>query len=410
MNPRAQILRARVVVPVSSPPIHDGAVVVEGNRIAAVGAHAEIAQKFSGEATDLGERTLLPGLINAHCHLDYTMMRHAIGRQKNFAEWIARINAMKRSLGDDDYLRAIADGFEELKKWGTTTALNIEAFPELLPRMPAPPIRAWWFYEMIDVRHRIDTDELLAGALTFFGERPDWLGGFGLSPHATYTASPELFQLAGEVAKKMRMPLTTHIAESPDEMRMFRDADGPLFHFLKSIGRDMGDCGKGTPLAHLARAGLLDHEWIAVHLNELDESDFALVPPGLSIAHCPRSGDFFQHRRFEMRRLRERGANICLGTDSLASNTSLNLFAEMQAVKKNEPWLRAEEILQMATENGARALKRQSELGHIAPGALADLIALPFDGNVGDVFDAILENQKPVEWMMVDGKKLTSDE
>ena len=398
------IFRSRTLVPMHGPPVENGAVVVEGNRILAAGALADIAPHFAGGTTDLGECALLPGLINAHCHLDYTMMRHAIGRQKTFTDWVIRINAMKRSLSEDDYLRAIADGFVELKKWGTTTVLNIEAFPELLPRLPAPPIRAWWFYEMIDIRSRIDTDELIAGALAFFNERPDWLGGFGLSPHAPYTATAELFRLAGAVAKKMGMPLTTHVAESLDEMRMFSEGEGPLHRFLAGLGRDMSDCGKGTPLAHLVRHGVIGHDWIAVHLNELDESDFALVPPGLHVVHCPRSSQFFGHRRFEFRRLRERGANICLGTDSLASNTSLSLFAEMQALQKSAPGLGAGEILETVTVNPARALKCETQLGKIAPGALADLIAIPFAGAAADVFDAIVNHTKPVGWMLVDGK------
>jgi cytosine/adenosine deaminase-related metal-dependent hydrolase len=261
---------------------------------------------------------------------------------------------------------------------------------------------------MIDIRHRIGTDELIAGALLFFHENKG-LGGFGLNPHATYTASPELFRLANDCAQNLKMPLTTHVAESYDEMRMFCDGDGPLYRFLASLGRDMDDCGKGTPLAHLICNGLIDRDWIAVHLNELDESDFALIPPGMHVVHCPRSSQFFGHRRFEFQRLREHGANICLGTDSLASNSSLNLFSEMQTLQKTDPWLKPAEILETVTANAARALKRGHELGRITPGALADLIALPFGGSVDEAFDAIVNNVKPVEWMMVNGKMTTSE-
>ena len=125
------ILRARAVIPVSQAPIDDGAVVVTGNTITAVGPFAEIRAAHSGEITDLGERVLLPGLVNAHCHLDYTMMRHAIVPPKSFTAWVQRINALKRSLDSADYLAAIERGFLELKRSGTTGVCNIEAFPEL---------------------------------------------------------------------------------------------------------------------------------------------------------------------------------------------------------------------------------------------------------------------------------------
>ena len=141
MNPT--ILRARHVLPVTSPVIEDGAVVIEGNTITAVGPAAEICAQHPGEVIDLGGQVLLPGLINAHCHLDYTMMRRSISPQRSFTEWIRRINALKRSLDDNDYREAIAKGFAELRATGTTCVANIESFPEDLwvrnfPNQPTP--------------------------------------------------------------------------------------------------------------------------------------------------------------------------------------------------------------------------------------------------------------------------------
>lgn len=403
------IYRARTVVTMDGPPIENGAVAVRDGRIQAVGGFEEVARFCHDGTVDLGERVLLPGLINAHCHLDYTMMRRTIPPQASFAEWIKRINALKRSCDDDDYLRAIARGFDELKKWGTTTVLNIESFPELLVKMPAPPIRTWWFYEMIDIRQRIATEEVVAGAFVFFQEHSDWLGGFGLSPHAPYTASAALYRLAGECARVTGMPLTTHLAESAEEEKMFRHARGRLHDFMAQIGRDMGDCGNRSAFAHLYASGLVGGDWILAHLNELSEEDFQLIAErgegvDLHVVHCPVSHRYFGHRKFEFQRLRELGANICLGTDSLASNDALNLFAEMRAAQKNEPWISAEELLKTVTVNPARALKREGLLGRIAPGFHADLIALPFAGGLGGVFDAIVDHREPIAWMMVDGR------
>ncbi len=185
---------------------------------------------------DLGDCILMPGLINAHCHLDFTVMRGAILQQESFSHWVRRINDLKRTLTDEDYLQSIFNGFAELRRWGTTTVFNIESFPELMVHMPPPLIRAWWFYELIDVRNRIHTEEVVAGALTFFEKHPNWLGGFGLSPHAPYTTSGALYKLAKFCCEKYAMPWTTHLAETDEEFEMFVSASGPLHDFLKSLG------------------------------------------------------------------------------------------------------------------------------------------------------------------------------
>jgi len=404
------ILRAHTVVTMSGPPLADSAVVVgDDGRIAAVGSFSEISRNQPGEVLDLGEKVLMPGLINAHCHLDYTSMRHAIDPQKSFTRWILRINALKRQMTDEDYLKAIAEGFEELRAWGTTTVCNLEAFPELLPQLPPPPIRTWWFLELIDIRSRVPSEALLAGALAFFEKHEGWLGGFGLNPHAPYTTSPELYRLCRECADHFGMPLTTHIAESADEEAMFRRGEGEMADFFRTLGRPMDDCGAHSSFSNAVTQGLIGPGWLLAHANELGEADFELIaatPGDWHIIHCPRSHTYFQHRPFPWRRLEELGVCLSLGTDSLASNDSLSLFAEMQAAQKAAPYLTSETLLKTVTTHPARALGKTGELGAILPGAHADLIALPFAGESSEVYDAILANRSPIEWMMLDGKIL----
>jgi cytosine/adenosine deaminase-related metal-dependent hydrolase len=402
------ILRARTIIPMTGgPPIDNGAIVVKGSRIRAVGTLSEIAAFFTGSVTDLGEQVLLPGLINGHCHLDYTMLRRAIAPPHGFTAWVQRLNALKRSLRDEDYLDAIQRGFTELCKWGTTTVLNIESFPELMSRIPPPPIRTWWFYEMIDVRQRITTEELLSGAGIFFRKHADWLGGFGLSPHAPYTASPALYQLASACARQDGMLATTHLAESIEESAMFHRASGPLYDFMRSLGRDMSDCGHGSPLRHLLANELIGPDWIVAHMNELVETDFALLEQTpLHIVHCPASHRYFSHQPFPMDRLRRIGVNISLGTDSLASTDSLSLFEEMRNVCNEHPSLSAQDALEMVTINPARALRRPRDLGSIAPKARADLIALPIAASEKTIYEEIVWHRRPVDWVMINGDML----
>src|SRR6266566_6861231 len=149
---RRMIIRARTVATMDGPPIDNGAVAISGNRIIDVGEFHGVSARHSGQETvDLGEQALLPGLINAHCHLDYTCLRGKIPPQKSFADWIGAINTEKAKLSEQDYLASIAEGFAEAKRFGTTTVANLTAFPELIPGVN-PPIRTWWFAELIDVR------------------------------------------------------------------------------------------------------------------------------------------------------------------------------------------------------------------------------------------------------------------
>ena len=403
------IVRARTVVTLDGPPIENGAVAIEDNRIVAVGTLPDLQWLSDGEVVDLGEQVLLPGLINAHCHLDYSMMRLAISAPKSFTAWVQRINALKRSLDSNDYLAAVQRGFRELRKWGTTSVGNIEAFPELMTRLPPSPLRTWWFYEMIDIRHRITTDDVVAGALSFFQHRANSLDSFGLSPHAPYTASLNLYQLANACAAPFSMALTTHLAESAEEFEMFRSARGPLYDFMNSLQRPMGDCGKQTPFAHLWQNGAIDARWLLTHVNTLNEEDFLILgelPRGAGppIIHCPGSHRYFSHPPFPAKRLHDLGVNLCLGTDSLASTNSLSLFDEMRLMRETQPWLRPEQVLRMVTVNPARALRRKGQLGQITPGALADLIALPASGSLEIVHEEIVEHTAPISWTMIDGQ------
>src|SRR5213082_2972300 len=373
---RKMIVRARIVVTMDGKAIEDGAVRVTGNRIVEAGKFSAFASD-NDEIVDLGDYVLLPGLINAHSHLDYSCLRGKIPRQKSFTNWVRVINAEKGKLTAEDYVRSINAGFVQAQQFGTTTIANLTAFPELIAKIN-PPIRTWWFAELIDVREPERANEMVESATDSLKRTENW----GLAPHAPLTASENLSRDCQEIALRENILLTTHLAESCEEMEMFRDASGPLYQFMKEIGREMMDCGYDTPLRRFLRrlgnASLAG--WIVAHLNELSESDFDLlreIRHKFSIAHCPRSHAYFGHVAFQFERLQRLGFNVCLGTDSLASNDDLSLFAEMRAFEKEFPDVAPEEMLKMVTVNSARALRQENALGKIRSGFVADLIAVP---------------------------------
>jgi cytosine/adenosine deaminase-related metal-dependent hydrolase len=423
---RRMIIRARTVVTMDGAPIDNGAVAVSRNKIVDVGKLDEIKKRNAGKVVDLGEQALLPGLINAHCHLDYTCLRAKIPPQKTFTDWIRAINAEKAKLSSKDYLASINEGFAEVRRFGTTTIANLTAFPDLV-RQITSPIRTWWFAELIDVRVPDRASEIVdlvrrrTDSLRRAIESLKCAQNWGLAPHALFTASKNLYERCQEIAGRANVLLTTHLAESSEEMEMFHNASGPLYEFLKGIGRPMEDCGNETPLARFLdligrgsspnrpRAIEVNRpypSWIIAHLNKVAESDFELLERSkikFHVVHSPRSHDYFKHSQFPFERLHSLGFNICLGTDSLASNKTLSLFAEMCAFQRSEPGISPDKILKMVTVNPAMALHQENVIGRIRPGFCADLVAVqcserdnPFEQIVG--FDGL------IDWIMVNGK------
>ena len=354
------IIRARTVVTMDGPPIENGAVAISGNQIVDVGKFPEVSARHPGKKiVDLGEQALLPGLINAHCHLDYTCLRGKIPPQKSFADWIRAINAEKAKLSREDYLASINEGFAEAKRFGTTTIANLTAFPELISQIQAP-VRTWWFAELIDVRSPERANEIVDLAIESLKPAPNW----GLAPHALFTASRDLYWRCEEVARREKILLTTHLAESREEMEMFRHGSGPLYEFMKEhrtadgaiAGQARRRWNSEILLGPLGAMRALPAQWIVAHLNELAESDFKLLEEltdKFHMVHSPRSHDYFGHSRFPFEKLRALGFNICLGTDSLASNESLSLFAEMRAFQRSKPGISPDKVLEMATVNAA---------------------------------------------------------
>jgi cytosine/adenosine deaminase-related metal-dependent hydrolase len=184
-----------------------------------------------------------------------------------------------------------------------------------------------------------------------------------------------------------------------------------MFNWLKSQ-RPMQDCGAGTPVQHLHRHGMLGPDVIAVHANCLGEDDARLIGErGASVVHCPRSHAYFKHPRFPIDQLFAAGVNLCLGTDSLASVRSerrrpprLSMFEELRELANREPALGPEELLRLATVNGARALGLAGKLGELRPGAGADLIAVTYDGPVRSAGAALVEHREPVRASMINGE------
>jgi cytosine/adenosine deaminase-related metal-dependent hydrolase len=407
------ILRARTVLPVSRPPVENGAVVISGNQIRAVGPWLDLQPGASGEILDLGEVVLLPGLVNAHCHLDYTDMAGQLPPPPTFTDWIPLIIAAKAAWDFSEYARSWLNGAQMLLRTGTTTVADIEAVPDLLPELwDATPLRVFSFLEMTGVRARRNSEQIVREAVEKIDSFSHPRCSAALSPHAPYSTTPELLQLAAGIARGRNWRITTHVAESEDEFAMFMHADGKMFNWLRRNERDDSDCGHGSPVAHLARNKMLGENLLAVHANLLAPGDADLLGRhGVHVVHCPLSHNYFGHPPFPRRQLADAGVNLCLGTDSLSTvrkvgkeKLELNMFGEMRRLAAADKTVSPSEIVRMATVHGAKALGMAGQIGELSVNAFADLIAIPFAGKKADIFDAVLHHASTVSASMIDGQ------
>jgi cytosine/adenosine deaminase-related metal-dependent hydrolase len=393
-------------------PVENGAVAVSENRVVAVGPYPEIAAGSHGPVEDLGDVALMPGLVNAHCHLDYTGMAGLIAPPRSFPDWIKSILVVKSGWSDAEFEASWREGAAQVLASGTTTLANIESFPiGLAARRAATPLRIHSFVELTGVRNRSDPEALVSAAVQALAACAGGRGAVGLSPHAPYSTMPRLLETAARVAREHGWRLTSHLAESHAEFEMFMYRRGPMFDWLHAQ-RPCDDCGLGSPVHHAARHGLLGPDLLAVHVNYLWHDDpILLANSGTSVVHCPRSHDYFRHQRFPFGELESAGVNLCLGTDSLAStrvdsgpHPTLSLFEEMAMLAARDATLSPASILRLATVHGARALGLENTIGTLKPGALADLVAVPLPSGEREVLEAVIHHRGPVHSSMIDGR------
>jgi len=407
------ILRARVILPVSAPPVEDGGLLINGGRIIRVAPFRDFRAGAESEVIDLGEVALLPGLINAHCHLDYTDMAGQLPPPRAFTDWIGSITAAKTGWSYSEYARSWLRGARQLLETGVTTVADIEAMPDLLPEVwNATPLRLFSFLEMTGIKSRRAPKDVLREAVETIASLRHPRNRVLLSPHAPYSTLPELLQRTARLAQKRKWRVSIHVAESVQEFEMFQHARGEMHDWLRRNERDNSDCGLGSPIAHLARQKLLGENVLAIHANCLARGDATLLAKNQThVVHCPRSHDYFRHPPFERARLANAGVNLCLATDSLATvrktgkpKPELDMFAEMRALADADKTISPAEILLMATVNGARALGLAGKIGELSPNACADLIAIPFAGKTSRALAAVLEHSGNVTASLIEGR------
>ncbi|MBI2842311.1 MAG: amidohydrolase [Armatimonadetes bacterium] len=378
------IYRAHFIIPITQDPIEGGEVLVRNGRIEAMGA--DVSTAAPGEPVeDLGHAAILPGLVNAHSHLDYTIFRGRLDNEP-FFPWIRSLTELGARLQYDDFLASARLGALQMIRSGVT-AVGDSSFSGAAARAAAEAgLRGIVYQETFgpdpseDYREQIEAlseriEELQAEA----GERIS----VGVSPHSVYTSSERLLRLVADLAADYGLPVAMHVAETQEEAEFVEKGAGQIAEFYSRFGFDFDPKGK-SPVAYLHDIGLLGEKTTAAHCVYVTEDDLdILAEEHVTVAHCPKSNAKLAVGTAPLDRIVTRGILTGIGTDSAVSDNAMDMFEEMRfsVLMQRAAWrdagaLDAQRALELATLGGASALGFESEIGSIEPGKRADLIAV----------------------------------
>ncbi len=393
---------------------------MEGDRIIDVGALSLVRGRHPAhEVLHFDQAALLPGFVNVHTHLELSVLRGVL-EDMPFWEWIRRLTRIKYEVLTREDIRISAFlGSIEAVRSGITTLADPMDIGASLEAVLNTGLRAVLYQEVFSPKPEETETAMdvlkqkiseLRKQKTAFGKDEDVVDRLGLwetpeketrqarvrrvhlgvSPHSPYTVSVSLFQSISRFATTEGLPLCIHLAESQDESSLFEDGNGPIMDSYRQRGI-IWNPPRCSPTQYLQRLGVIETSTLLVHCVRLRDEDFSILEQTRpAIAHCPKSNGKLRHGAMDLRRVRQIGLRIGLGTDSVASNNNMDLFEEMRAAYANPCWsvgydstpnqeqnyASAEDLLRMATLGGAEALQLESETGSVEEGKQADLIVV----------------------------------
>lgn len=392
-------------MPISGPPLRDGWIAVDCGRIVALGGPGDAGP---GNRDDLGNVALLPGLVNAHTHLELSYLRSCIGPATDFVSWIRSVVAMRNQHPDaraPEILSGIQDGIEEAIRCGTALVGDISNTLVPFDFLVRSNLAAVLFHELI----RFNTDEPVA-LVKQATARIEALGSSlrvrtSLAAHAPYSVAPLLFEaIRRAVDERSFVPTSVHLCESAAEMEFIASGTGRWREFLGEVGawNPLWAAPGGRPVEYLDKTGFFDDRVLAVHGVQMDRADLSLLAArGTTLVTCPRSNGWTGAGTPPLDDFYKSGVRVAVGTDSLASTPDLNLFSELAAMRALAPSVPASALLESATRQGARALGFDSDYGTIEPGKCARVLAVAIPAAVGDVEEYLLSGIQPaqIRWL-----------
>jgi cytosine/adenosine deaminase-related metal-dependent hydrolase len=347
----------------------------------------------------------MPGLVNLHAHLE---LPHLLERvcAKTFPDWIINLIRAKKDLSNKNYQSATRININTLIQTGTTTVGEICTHGVSPALLKQSGIRSTVFHEIISMNTSLEPDHLsslIAHSSSRMRE--------GLSPHSPYTVSESALSAIHQFARKKDVRLSMHIAESKDEINLLQRYKSGLERLYRFAQWDLHQAPRGiSSFDYLKRIGFLCPRLLAVHAVQVTGKDIKLIRKSkVSIAHCPRSNKEIGVEKMPLKKFLDAGITVGLGTDSLASSPSLNMWDEMRYAHliHRRSGISAEDIFRLATINGAKAFGLDKEIGTLERGKKADIVAVPLpEKDTGDIYSDLLRETKSCIMTMVDGKIL----
>jgi len=389
-------------------PINNGAVVFSHGIIQSVGPARDAMKKFpSHRVYSLQNAVLMPGLVNLHVHLE---LPHLLERvcAKTFPDWIINLIRAKKDLSNKDYQSATKININTLIQTGTTTVGEICTHGVSPALLKQNGLRAVVYHEIISM-NPVQGDHW--GPPPGSTSRPSSRIQAGLSPHTPYTVSQAALRAISRLPQKKSIRIAMHIAESKDERRLLQQKKNGLEELYRLAGWDIGWAPHGdSSIEYLKGIGFLSPNLLAVHAVHVTKKDIELIRKSkVSVAHCPRSNKETRVGTMQLKKFLDAGITVGLGTDSLASSPSLNMWDEMRYAHRihRRSGISAEDIFRLATIGGAMALGLDKEIGTLEPDKKADLIAVPLpEKDTGNLYSDLLRETKSCIMTMVDGKIL----
>jgi cytosine/adenosine deaminase-related metal-dependent hydrolase len=401
------VYRAAWVCPISDRPVANGWFAVDSGRITAVGREGE---RPPAATRDLGRVAVLPGLVNAHTHLELSWLRGRVPPAASFLDWIKQLFATRggriERADDPMVLREALSGAREARESGTAAIGDISNSLASVGAIRDAGLRGLVFHELLgfnvlDAGPVDKSRPLREAAAAGGGERVR----VSVAPHAPYSVSAELFRaIRAEVDRAPGGITSVHLAESVAEIEFLADGSGPWPGMLRFVGamREDWTAPAAGPVEYLDGLGMLNAATLVVHGVQLDLTGLArLAKIGCTLVTCPRSNQWVGVGVPPIARFYESGVSVAVGTDSLASVDDLNLFAELETMRWLAPGVAARQLLESATLTGAAALGLASELGSIEIGKRDELIAVELPAALDDVEEYLVSgiDAKQIRWV-----------
>lgn len=398
---RLKLLTARSILLDAETLLDGGGVLIGDGRIQALGRDRREAVRLAGqsgaEVIDLGEGVITPGLVNAHAHLELSALEGLLPGDRGLVPWIGALLRERERLGPLELEAGLLEGAGRLRATGTTAVGDIDSTGAACANRERLPLRTRIYRELLDAGDPVRGAAALEAIAERLPSTPRVLEG--IAPHATHTASAFLLEGCARHARRHHLPVTIHWAESPEEVSWLRDGSGPFAGLLGSSPECRG-------LERLETAGFEGTCLSLVHANHADRHDLETVARwGATLVHCPGTHQFFGREPVPFASWIDRGIDIALGTDSLASNGDLDLRREMALLRAAHPELSPGRVFDWATRGGAGALGLSGQIGALRVGAWADLAVFLLRGRGREaILDEITQGLPPVESTWVAGE------